>query len=212
MGKTNKQYMIGKKYGILTVLSEIQTRNKNGHILYNVKCDCGKEKQILGASLRSGASRSCNKCSLLTGSHGMWKSKEFSIWGSMKDRCYNKNNPRYKNYGERGIRVCDNWIASFKNFYNDMGKKPSELYSLDRINNNGNYCKDNCRWVTAKVQAKNRSNNKIFTFNNKTLCASDWCELLNMSSSTFYNRLNRGWSIEKTINTPVNKRFVKDEK
>lgn len=204
MGITTKQNMIGKKYGLLTVISEIKERNKNGHILYNVICDCGKEKKVLGASLRSGGSRSCNKCNLLTGSHGMWKSKEFSIWGSMKDRCYNPNNPRYKNYGGRGIIVCNDWIKSFKKFYLDMGD--SNGLSIDRIDVNGNYELSNCRWSNSKTQARNRTNNVKFTYLNETLCISEWCEKLKMSISTFNNRINRGWSIEKIIKTPIRKK------
>lgn len=203
MGKTNKQYMIGKKYGILTVISEIEIRNKNGHILYNVRCDCGKEKQVLGSSLRSGASRSCNKCSLLTGSHGMWKSREFSIWQYMKDRCYNPNNTRYKNYGGRGIIVCDKWKYSFINFYLDMGE--SNNLTIDRINVNGNYEPSNCRWSTPKIQARNRTNNVFYTYKKQTKCVGEWCELLKMPTSTFYNRIKRGWSIDKIIETPIRK-------
>ena len=204
MGKTSKQCMVGKKYGVLTVIFEIENRNKNGHILYHVKCDCGKEKQVLGASLRSGASRSCNNCSFLTGSHGMWKSREFNIWQSMKDRCYNKNSPIFKNYGLRGIKVCDRWLNSFKNFYSDMGN--SNSLSIDRINVNGNYELDNCRWANAKTQARNRTNNTVFTYLNETLCGSEWCEKLNMPTSTFYNRIKRGWSIDKIVNTPIRKK------
>ena len=209
MGKTTKQCMVGRKYGVLTDMSEIELRNKNGHILYNVKCDCGKEKQVLGASLRSGASKSCNKCKTLTGSHGMWKSREFSIWGSMKDRCYNPNNLRYKNYGGRGIKVCDRWKNSFKNFYLDMGD--SVGLSIDRINVNGDYESSNCRWATSKTQARNRTNNKVYTYLEETLCMSEWCEKLNISTSTFNNRVLRGWSIEKIINTPINIKHRKDK-
>lgn len=201
MGITSKVNIIGRKYGCLTVLSEIEKRNKNGHILYNVKCDCGKEKQVLGSSLRSGASRSCNKCSFLTGSHGMWKSREFSIWQSMKDRCYNSNNPGYKNYGGRGIIICDEWKNSFSNFYLDMGE--SNGLTIDRIDVNGNYEPSNCRWATPKIQARNRTNNKVYSYLEETLCMSEWCEKLNMPTSTFNNRILRGWSIEKIINTPI---------
>lgn len=203
MGKTSKQFMIGKKYGILTVMSEVKERNKNGHILYNVKCECGKEKQVLGSSLRTGGSRSCNKCSILTGSHGMWKSREFNIWQSMKDRCYNQNNIRYKNYGGRGVVVCDRWVNSFKNFYCDMGD--SNGLSIDRIDVYGNYEPSNCRWANAKTQSRNRTNNAKFTYLNETLCVSEWCEKINMPTSTFLNRINRGWSIDKTIETPIRK-------
>lgn len=212
MGKTAKKNMIGERYGVLTVMSEVEIRNKNGHILYNVKCDCGKEKQVLGSSLRSGGSRSCNKCPLLTGSHGMWKTKVFQVWSNMKDRCNNKKSTSYKNYGLRGIIVCERWQKSFKNFYEDMGE-PNGL-TLERIDVNGNYEPSNCRWDTPKKQARNRTNNTFFTYNNEEKCASEWCEILNMPTSTFRNRAKRGWSIERIIDTAVgnnNGVFVKDK-
>lgn len=202
MGKTSKQSMIGSKYGILTVVSEVEFRNKNGHILYNVRCECGKEKQVLGSSLRTGASRSCNKCSILTGSHGMWKSREYKIWSSMKDRCYNSNNISYKNYGGKGIFVCDSWKNSFKEFYKDMGD--SNGLTIDRIDVYGNYEKSNCRWATPKTQARNRTNNSNLTYKGDTMCVSEWCSIINIPISTFINRLKRGWSIEKCIETPIN--------
>lgn len=209
MSKTSKINIIGQKFGILTVLSEVVERNKNGHILYIVKCDCGKEKQVLGASLRSGMSRSCNKCPLLTGTHGMWKSREFSIWSSLKDRCYNPNNPNYKNYGGRGITVCEKWLKSFENFYSDMGK--SNDLSVDRIDVNGNYCPENCRWATPTEQARNRTNNVLFLYRGEEKCASEWCEIYNMATSTFHNRLKRGWNIEKILEEPINIKHRKDE-
>lgn len=213
MSKTAKKNMIGLRYGILTVLSEVKERNKNGHILYNVKCDCGKEKIVLGHSLRTGASRSCNKCHLLTGGHGMWKSKEFSVWGNMKDRCTNPNNPRYKNYGGKGIIVCERWVNSFPNFFSDMGE--SNGLTLERKDVSGNYEPNNCKWADAKEQARNRTNNVRYTYEKETLCVSEWCEKLNMKYSTFTHRIQRGWSIEETIETPVitkhRKQFVKDE-
>lgn len=209
MSKTAKIDLTGLRFGTLTVLSEVIERNKRGHILYKVKCDCGKEKTVLGASLRSGGSRSCDKCYLLTGSHGMWKSKEFSIWSSMKDRCYNPNNSRYENYGERGIVVCERWINSFANFYTDMGD--SNGLSIDRIDVNSGYCPENCRWATPTVQARNRTNNTTFEYKGEVKCVSEWCEIYNIASSTFHNRLKRGWSIEKTIETPVNIKHRKNE-
>jgi hypothetical protein len=201
MSKTAKKNMVGLKFGLLTVISEQKERNKNGHIMYNVVCDCGKSKSVLGSSLRRGGSKSCNNCILLTGGHRMWKSREFKIWGSMKSRCSNSNDPNYKYYGLRGIKVCERWINSFENFYLDMGK--SSGLSIDRIDVNGNYEPINCRWTDLKTQARNRTNNKLYTYLNETLCVSEWCERLNMPSSTFHNRIIRGWGIEKIITTPI---------
>ena len=201
MSKTSKKEIVGLTFGSLTVLNEIEERDKNGWIMYNVICKCGKTKKVLGSSLRYGLSRSCNKCHTLTGSHGMYKTKEFSKWGNMKDRCYNVNNPRYKNYGNRGIIVCERWKDSFKNFISDMGE--CNGLTLDRINVNGNYEPSNCRWATPKTQSRNRTNNTYFSYLGKTMCMSEWCEKIKMPMSTFNNRLIRGWSINKIIETPI---------
>ena len=200
---TSKKEMIGKNFGTLLVIKEVEERNKHGYIMYEVMCKCGKIKNVLGSSLRSGASRSCNKCHTLTGSHGMWKSREFRIWISMKSRCSNPNDPNYKNYGARGIKVCDEWVNNFKQFFLDMGN--SNGLSIDRINVNGIYEKDNCRWTDMKTQSRNKRNNNTFIINGIVKCASEICEELNMPTSTFHNRLKRGWTIEKIITTPIRK-------
>ncbi len=198
---TKRIYLTGMRFGILTVLEEIPVRNKHGHILYEVVCDCGKRKKVLGSSLRIGRSKSCNSCPLLLGTHGMYRTREYRIWCSMRTRCSNVNDSGYFRYGGRGIRVCDDWINSFSNFYRDMGN--SMGLSIDRIDVNGNYCKENCRWVDMKVQSRNRRNNNIFMYNGEDVCASEICEKINMPTSTFYNRIKRGWSIEDTINKPI---------
>jgi len=92
--------------------------------------------------------------------HGLYKTREYRSWQSMKDRCYNKNNNRYYLYGERGIVVCDRWLNSFVNFYKDMGSMPDK-FTLDRIDSNANYCPSNCRWVSLSDQAKNKRSNKM---------------------------------------------------
>lgn len=201
MRDTRKKDIVGLKFGTLIVLNELKDRNKHGHIMYKVKCECGKEKEVLGSSLRNGSSRSCNKCYTLTGTHGMWKSREFRIWTSMKSRCSNPNDPNFKNYGGRGISVCNEWINDFKQFYLDMGN--SNGLSIDRINVNDIYTKDNCRWADMKTQSRNKRNNVSYKINGVKKCISEICEELNMATSTFHNRLIRGWNIDKIINTPV---------
>ena len=203
MGKTSKINLVGKTFGILTVMFENPLRNKNGHITYRVKCKCGKEKDVLGSSLRYGKTKSCRNCYLLHGKHGMWNTREFRIWVSLKHRCNNSDSKAYKYYGGKGIKVAKSWNDSFLNFYNDMG--PSNGLSIDRIDVNGNYCKENCRWATPTTQARNRTNNKVFTYKKETKCAAEWCEIFKIPTSTFYNRINRGWNIIKTLETPINK-------
>lgn len=127
--------------------------------------------------------------------------KTYNVWSSMKQRCLNKNNPSYKNYGGRGIMVCSRW-AVFKNFLTDMGEMPKNK-SIDRINNNGNYCKSNCRWADKFQQANNRRTNHLLTFKGKTQTVSQWAEELNINNNVIYGRIRIGWSIKKAITTPM---------
>ena len=121
---------------------------------------------------------------------GMINTKVYRCWQSMKQRCLNKNDIGYKNYGGRGITVCPEWLNSFKNFYADMGKKPEGL-SLDRIDNDGNYCKENCRWATLEEQHNNTRANRFLTYNNKTQTMAQWAREFNISSSTLFGRIKR---------------------
>ena len=90
----------------------------------------------------------------------------------MKHRCLNPNAKKYADYGGRGIKICDRWLESFENFYRDMGERPSKKHSIDRIDNNGNYCPENCRWVTMKEQARNKRTNRTMLYNGKKICVS----------------------------------------
>lgn len=121
----------------------------------------------------------------------------------MKERCNSPNNKYYKHYGGRGIKVCKRWLK-FENFLEDMGECLEGL-SLDRIDNNSNYCKSNCRWATRKEQARNRRNNRIIEYDNKKQCASALTEEYNIDPNIFIGRLRLGWSIKKALTKPVRK-------
>jgi len=107
--------------------------------------------------------------------HGMTGSVEYRTWRNMKRRCYNLRDKNYTDYGGRGIRVCSRWIKSFTNFYEDMGKRPGQDYSLDRIDNSSDYSPDNCRWATAEIQANNTRRNRLLTLDKKTMTLAQWC-------------------------------------
>lgn len=130
---------------------------------------------------------------------GITKLPEYKVWQDMKARCYYKKNNGFERYGGRGITVCDEWINSFATFYRDMGPKPSPIHSLDRIDNNGDYTPENCRWATHKEQSNNRRNNILFTIDGETKTLKQWCEQLNLKYKTVHARIKRGWTIESSL-------------
>ena len=206
-----------KDFNMLTLIREIKKRDKNGGKYALYKCDCGKECEIRISSVKTGNTNSCG-CGRYSSKYGLIKKiPEYRIWTDIKTRCYNKNHSSYSNYGGRGIKMCDRWLESFDNFFEDMGKRPSKKYTLDRINNDGNYEKYNCRWATQSQQCRNQRRNHLITHNNKTQTLIDWVEELNLDYNLLERRLNHNkWSFEKAISTPcrVGKNIIeyKDEK
>lgn len=146
--------MAGKKFGRWTVVS--RNGNKNGQAAWLCKCVCGNESTIKGEMLRRGKSLSCG-CLRSEGhkSHGGRYSPEYTIWSGMIQRCTNPKRKGYQNYGGRGIKVTERW-RRFENFIADMGQRPSSKHSIDRIDNNGDYCPQNCKWSTQKEQIANQ--------------------------------------------------------
>ena len=135
--------------------------------------------------------------------HGMSETSEYSTWCEMKKRCFNANNKRYKDYGGKGVTVCDRWKNSFENFFADMGKKPSSDYSIDRIDNDGNYSAENCKWATPKEQANNRNSNRLITIACVTLTIAQWSKEMGFGYSVIGDRLKSGWSERDAVLIPV---------
>ena len=132
-------------------------KTKNGHHYYQCICSCGTTKQVSGSNLKTGATKSCgclNK-EIIT-KHGLSSSPEYTVWEGIIQRCYNSNSTVYEYYGGRGIKFHEPWRKSFKTFYDYIGKRPSKLHSLERIDNNGNYEPDNVKWATLQEQHINR--------------------------------------------------------
>lgn len=180
--KTNP---IGKRYGRLLVTSFSHKKGRTYY--YNCLCDCGNQLVKTAAYLFNPNKNPHQSCGCWhkeiniqnASSHKLSKTPTYKSWCEMKARCYNKNNASYFRYGGRGIKVCDRWLNSFENFYADMGEKPEKM-SLDRIDNNGNYSPENCRWADVKTQCNNRRSNLLFTYKGETKTLKQWCEEYNM--------------------------------
>lgn len=133
------------------------------------------------------------------------KTRIHSIYKGMKDRCRYKTNDNYMRYGGRGIKVCEEWLSDFMNFYNwAINNGYKDNLTLDRIDSNGNYEPSNCRWLTYKEQANNTRRNNYITYNNETHSLTEWAEILGIKRSTLSNRIvTKHWSIEKAFTTPL---------
>lgn len=139
--------------------------------------------------------------------HGKRHTRIYDIWRSMRQRCYNPNTNRYKNYGGKGIKVCDEWRESFEAFYEwAMANGYADNLTIDRKDTNGNYEPNNCRWVTMKEQQNNRLNNHLETYNGETHTIAEWSEITGIKMCTLWARLKKyGWSIEKALTTATRK-------
>lgn len=191
--------LVGEKFGRLRVL----TRNGNnisGNAIWLCVCDCGSKINVSSNNLRSNHTSSCG-CSHIKHGYGYRKKRPqiYNTWSDMIQRCTNSHTFNYSRYGGRGITICERW-RNFENFLEDMpGWEPG--LQIDREDNDGNYCKSNCRWVTRKQNQRNTRRNRLLTFLNKTQCMAEWAEQTGISSSIIWQRLKRGWSIEKTLTT-----------
>lgn len=187
----------GQRFGKLVAIKQAQ--NLTGRTMWLCVCDCGSHKTIRGDHLRNGKIRSCG-CSTreFNSKHGRSRTPTYKCWQAMKDRCYNPNNAQYKDYGARGIFVCDEWIDSFTNFFYQMGNRPKGM-TIERIDNEGPYCKENCKWASRQAQSVNRRNNLFYTIKGKKKCFKHWCEDLGIPYSTGIYRLKHGKSIEEAL-------------
>lgn len=184
--------LTGQRFGRLTVLSQSEN-DKYGNTIWLCQCECGNEKVILANSLRRGRTKSCGclRSDLRRESsttHGMKGTRTYRCWQGMKARCYNKNVLGYKNYGARGITVCERWRDSIENFCADMGPAPKGL-TLERLDNNKGYSPENCKWATRKEQNRNSRHNRMICYGGRTLCLAEWAEELGVKRETLRDRL-----------------------
>lgn len=208
------------RYGRLTVVGLYGRHPKSNKWMFSCICDCGKEINVIGHSLASGNTQSCgcifkehvnhlhclNKGHRYGVVHGLSRTRIYQVWKNMRDRCSNKKNPAYNHYGGRGIKVCKDWDKSFQKFYSDMSIGYQENLTIDRVDNDKGYYKENCRWATMKEQANNRRDRKEF-------------ERLKLPNSKIFNLYDKGvnkniiakkydcdWS---TIDDRIKKRIAK---
>lgn len=193
----------GQKFGRLTVVSFHYIKNKRD--FYLCKCDCGREKTVCKTELKRGKVKSCGclkaeYVSKAVSKHKMSHSRIYRTWTNMKARCYERKLSGYKDYGGRGITVCDEWKNNFMAFYNwAMANWYKDNLTIDRINVNGNYEPSNCRWATQAEQNRNKRTIIFITYKGITLCVSQWAKKLGIKTVTLRARLKKGWSIDKAL-------------
>lgn len=187
----------GKKFGMLTVVGFHELRGT--HNYYRCKCECGNLISLISTAVKEGNNKSCG-CKHPNLIHGQarknQKSDAYSTWAEMVRR--NKR-PENITYISKGIAVCERWSHSFENFFADMGPRPSKRHSIDRIDNDGDYTPENCKWSTIEEQANNRSNNRIMVINGERMTMAQACRRFSMKYSTVSCRVARGWDDEDAI-------------
>lgn len=223
-GSHQAKDIINEKFGRLTVIKRVED-DKHQNARWLCKCDCGNFTEALGISLRNGRTKSCG-CLLKEVKRRRKKDKRYIdcplYWrfSRIKDRCYNINNPRYKDYGGRGIKICDEWLdkeKGFINFYNwAISNGYKEGLTIDRINVNGDYEPNNCRWATMIQQNNNKRNNIIVKYNNENMTLKQWSDLLNLNYKMVYFNYKRGIKLEKIPQTikdnQINKAIIMYDK
>lgn len=196
-----KKLDLDDRYGRLAVLSYVPEKRQ-----YLCLCDCGALTHVYAHNLRSGMTTSCGcyrrqRQSEANTVHGLSNDPLYLTWRRMMDRCYNPKNGRFSSYGGRGIVVDEKWHSA-KQFINDNHGKKTSGHSLDRKDNNGPYSLENCRWVDASTQQRNRRTNRYLTLNGETLLLIDWAKRIGMPQHSISTRIKRGWSVEDALTTP----------
>lgn len=201
--------LTGQRFGDWLVLRNSH-KGRHGEIYWWCRdAVTSEEKAVRAGSLIAGLSQSSghrHRAAVTT--HGMTDTRTFKSWESMKQRCLNPKAPDFQRYGGRGIDVWPSWVNSFETFFADMGPRP-ERTTLDRIDVDGDYTPENCRWATPKRQQRNRRDTLMLTLDGATQSLPDWAEQLGVSRSTLKTRLDKGWTVERALRTPVQPRRIK---
>lgn len=206
MGRNNQHIAIpaGARFGSWTVVERVAS---TAGATYVCRCDCGRSQVVKAARLRIGRSSACRSCahkddfSRARGLLARSRHPLFNCWSSMHERCYNPSAPNYRNYGGRGIRVCDEWHGAegFWRFVEHMGPKPTRLHSIDRIDNDGSYEPCNVRWATSKQQGSNRRTNRPIEAFGRVQTIGVWAAEVGLHVNTIDSRMARGWPVEAAL-------------
>ena len=219
--------LVGKKFNKLTVLSLVDKKQiyfngiKNGYTYkWLCQCDCGNQTVVQQCHLLSGHTQSCgcHQKEAVSKQNKLSTSRLYEVWRAMIKRCYYEKSISYKNYGKLGITVCDEWRNSFLSFYkwameNGYNEKaPKTKCTLDRIDVNGNYCPENCRWVNNIEQQRNKRNNRLITINGITKCLVEWCDEFGIKNYRVYGYCqNNNASLEEGLYVLTHKRWNKSK-
>lgn len=198
---------IGDKFGKLTVL-EYYGNDKHNKRLWLCKCDCGNKTLVTTSDLRRGHTTSCGCVGKAHSfKHGMTGSRIHNIWLNMRYRCRNKKDTTYKNYGARGIDICDEWYDNFQNFYEwSIDNGYTDDLTIDRIDNNGNYEPSNCRWVSFVDQQYNKRGTVHVYDKNMEYTIKDLSDITGICCNTIRTRIRRGWSVDDILKTPLGRK------
>ena len=203
--KFNPDDYIGRKQNMLTAVGVANKKPGDKRWKLICKCDCGQYTTLYPDQFNRGVVKSCG-CLRLRGTRtidGRSKHPLYGIWNQMMGRCYRSTDRHYDRYGGRGITVCDEWhdFWKFVEWADSVGGRP-DGYEIDRIDNDGNYCPENCRWATRSQQLNNRCCNIYIEYNGKRQSLSDWAKELGLPWGTLHHRWERGWDVDRMMNTP----------
>ncbi len=192
---------VGSRFGKLVVVRKVR-KDSRGRWYWQCDCDCGGQKRVRGDALTSRKITQCAPCTIAQSAlrrtrHGLSEHELYDTWKNMMDRCYTPTHRSYPHYGARGIRVLEYW-HNVRNFIDSMAPRPPGQ-TLDRRDNDGDYGPDNCRWATKEQQANNTTANHTLTHRGATRTIAQWGRIMGLLESTIRERINAGWTVEKTL-------------
>ena len=216
--KIGKGNLMGKKINWITIIG--LDRTENHHNYWVCECECGTKFIAIGNNIVRGKTKSCGCMKIAFApwykrTHGDCNARLYHIWASMKKRTLNKNEKRYKDYGGRGIKVCDKWL-DYEGFNEDMNRTyfkhvrefGERQTTIERKDVDGNYCLGNCTWATYQEQSANKRTNVRLELNGKEYTLTEITEKFNINRATLMDRIRKGWSVERSVSTPINYRFL----